>query len=892
MSETTRLRVRVVDAAADPQDLDEATARLRAELLELDVVVSAAEAGEAPEGTRAVLSFTLGGLVIALAGTELLGAIVNAVTAWLTRNQHRSVKLDIEGDVLELTGIRAKEQRELTEVWLRRRQVEASPQVGRRMALIVANDEYRDPGLRRLRAPALDAEALARVLGNEAIGGFEVSAMLNEPTAVINEAVEEFFADRRPDDLLLLHFSGHGVKDDSGELYFATPNTKLNRLGATAVSAEFVNRRMGRSRCRSIVLLLDCCYAGAFARGALPRAGADIHVEEQFGGRGRVVITASNALEYAFDGPDLADAQEKSPSVFTSALVEGLETGEADRDQDGYVGIHELYDYIFDKVRTVTPNQTPGKWTFDVQGELVIARRSRPVDRPAPLPTELQEAIDHPIAKIRAGTVEELERLRHSKHAGLALAARLALEGLAQDDSRMVSAAATRTLSPDTPAPAPGPAAVPQVAPSQAAVPQAAPMPAAVRQATPGRVAPVRPAAARVADAPVVEGRAVPIPAPSAQPEAPEAAPLAAAHQGPTPQPVTRTPEQASTAAPEPPPVPPSESQPVVPGPESVTPTPGGPPTSAARGTAAPAAEPAVRDWAARVPRVLALLSALLLIAAPGVGGLPPLRFVDRLQVDYLIWLWLLIAAAVAVGLVRETRARQASLGAAAGLAGLHLGAFANPERMQAVWSLAIIIAGCALVLVAVFMETALAQARGWRAVGAVAGVLTLLMIYIDLSRATDVEEEPGETVPWIAVFGLAGILAVTLIVRVIRQRGAGRIRASTVLSTAATLLVAVAVSSVYISGNSDFPEIPHWMPALLVLLLLAAQAGWERPELLAGAQLTVIAGLLHNLAWVRTEPPFVVLSFLAAVCAATAAYLSRAAEPHSRPAGANLPSE
>lgn len=105
VSETVRLRLQVVDPAADAQELDEATARLRNELLELDVVAGAAEAGEAAEGTRAVLSFTLGGLVISLAGTELLASIVNAVTAWLSRHQHRSVKLEIDGDVLELTGI-------------------------------------------------------------------------------------------------------------------------------------------------------------------------------------------------------------------------------------------------------------------------------------------------------------------------------------------------------------------------------------------------------------------------------------------------------------------------------------------------------------------------------------------------------------------------------------------------------------------------------------------------------------------------------------------------------------------------------------------------------------------------------------------------------------------
>jgi hypothetical protein len=326
---------------------------------------------------------------------------------------------------------------------------------GSRSALIVASDDYQDPGLRRLRAPASDAQALAAVLRDPQIGGFAVRTLLNEPAHEVNLAVEEFFADRRPDDLLLMHFSCHGVKDEGGELYFATANTLLRRLGATAVAAEFVNRRMSRSRSRRVVLLLDCCYAGAFERGMTARAGTGMAIEEQFGGRGRAVITASSAMEYAFEGDELADTRELAPSVFTSALVEGLETGEADRDQDGLVALDELYDYVYDRVRAATPNQTPGKWTFAVQGDLVIARRARPVTTPAPLPPELQEAIDSPFAAVRAAAVQELVRLLQGRHAGLALAARLTLERLTNDDSRAVAAAATEALGAQAqPAPA------------------------------------------------------------------------------------------------------------------------------------------------------------------------------------------------------------------------------------------------------------------------------------------------------------------------------------------------------------------------------------------------------------------------------------------------------
>jgi Caspase domain len=315
-----------------------------------------------------------------------------------------------------------------------------------RSALIVASDDYADPGLRRLRAPASDAQALAAVLRDPAIGGFEVRTLLNQPAHEISLAVEEFFADRRPDDLLLLHFSCHGVKDEDGELYLAASNSMLRRLGATAVAAEFVNRRMSRSRSRRVVLLLDCCYAGAFERGLTPRAGAEMGIEQQFGGRGRAVITASSAMEYAFEGDELADAREQAPSVFTSALVEGLRTGDADRDEDGLIALDELYDYVYDKVRAVTPNQTPGKWTFGVQGELIIAHRNRPITTPAPLPRELQEAIDSPFAAVRAAAVKELVRLLQGRHAGLALAARQALKQLTEDDSRTVSAEAVAGL--------------------------------------------------------------------------------------------------------------------------------------------------------------------------------------------------------------------------------------------------------------------------------------------------------------------------------------------------------------------------------------------------------------------------------------------------------------
>jgi hypothetical protein len=243
-------------------------------------------------------------------------------------------------------------------------------------ALLIATAAYGDPAFRRLRAPGHDVEALTGVLGDPAIGGMDVRALVNQPGQVVEEEIEGFFGDRKPDDLLVLYLSCHGVKDQDGRLYFAATDTKLQRLAASGISSTFVNEQMANSRSKRVVLLLDCCYSGAFARGFAPRGGEGVELKERFQGRGRVVITASSAMEYAFEAGQLT-ADSAQPSVFTSAVVQGLATGEADRDGDGRISVDELYDFVFDRVRQATPNQRPGIFA-DVQGALYIAQNPNP----------------------------------------------------------------------------------------------------------------------------------------------------------------------------------------------------------------------------------------------------------------------------------------------------------------------------------------------------------------------------------------------------------------------------------------------------------------------------------------------------------------------------------
>jgi len=107
---------------ADPEEVAEATLQLRRELLDLDVeAVELPRGGEPPPGTRAVELAALGALVVTVGQSPLLGPVVAAVRSWLAGGQQqRSIKMELDGDTLELSGLSSKEQQRLVDEWLGR----------------------------------------------------------------------------------------------------------------------------------------------------------------------------------------------------------------------------------------------------------------------------------------------------------------------------------------------------------------------------------------------------------------------------------------------------------------------------------------------------------------------------------------------------------------------------------------------------------------------------------------------------------------------------------------------------------------------------------------------------------------------------------------------------
>ncbi|MGI5213762.1 chaperonin GroEL [Plantactinospora sp. CA-290183] len=243
-----------------------------------------------------------------------------------------------------------------------------SPRVGR-YALLVAVGEYDDPSLDQLRAPEQDVERLAAVLEDPAVGNFTVRTLQDAADNEVRREIEDLLTDRANDDLVLVYFSCHGIVDPFHRLYFAATNTVRTRPASTAISRSFVNEQLEACRAAAKVLVLDCCFAGAFAEGfkAAPQGALEGQV-----GRGYVVLSACDSYEYAFESDGLVESAPRG-SIFTDVLLEGLATGGADLDGDGRIGVDELFRYVHDGVVRRRPDQKP-KWSaYNAEPHIYLA---------------------------------------------------------------------------------------------------------------------------------------------------------------------------------------------------------------------------------------------------------------------------------------------------------------------------------------------------------------------------------------------------------------------------------------------------------------------------------------------------------------------------------------
>nr|WP_275576604.1 ABC transporter substrate-binding protein [Microcystis aeruginosa] len=192
--------------------------------------------------------------------------------------------------------------------------------------------------------------------------------MLSNPDkGSMEKAVEVLFADRQRDDLVLLYFSGHGLKDQKARFFLSTRDTGRDQKGnfslATALAATKLQEYITDSSSQRQIIILDCCFSGALVQG-MPIKG-EFNIQEELGGKGRAILTSSSPIEYSFESED------NDLSIYTKYLVEGIETGAADKDGDQLISVNELHEYASERVKEAAPAMTP-KFYLSLEGDDTI----------------------------------------------------------------------------------------------------------------------------------------------------------------------------------------------------------------------------------------------------------------------------------------------------------------------------------------------------------------------------------------------------------------------------------------------------------------------------------------------------------------------------------------
>lgn len=231
-------------------------------------------------------------------------------------------------------------------------------------ALLIGNSTFpEDPhNLPELRGPVNDVASLRDALTDSEVGLFhptDVRIVAERTKAELTTAIEELLRSAAIDDLVLLYYSGHGQRDEYDQLFLCARDTRTDLLQSTAVSDAVINNMIRSSAATTFVIVLDCCYSGAFKGGGLA---------DRLQGQGRFVIASSRRSELSADAADTSGV-----SPFTGCLVEAIKLGTLEADSQGFISLDTIYEYVHRQLR-IRSRQIPQRHFDHAVGEVMLAR--------------------------------------------------------------------------------------------------------------------------------------------------------------------------------------------------------------------------------------------------------------------------------------------------------------------------------------------------------------------------------------------------------------------------------------------------------------------------------------------------------------------------------------
>jgi uncharacterized caspase-like protein len=223
---------------------------------------------------------------------------------------------------------------------------------GRYFALVIGNADY--VHLNKLETPVEDTRRLSEVLTRRY--GFQVRRVSNADNTEILRALNALNDVLREDDNLLIYYSGHGNRRESGSYdagYWLPVNAEPPPNDTFWVPTEQVTGHLARLKARRIMVVADSAFAGllsdnpAFLLASDPaQLNGDPYIDLRLPNRSRLLMTSG------VDAP-LPRLRASFTSVFADAFIEALE------ENDGVATAPALFLDLLDELAVRQPELDP-----------------------------------------------------------------------------------------------------------------------------------------------------------------------------------------------------------------------------------------------------------------------------------------------------------------------------------------------------------------------------------------------------------------------------------------------------------------------------------------------------------------------------------------------------
>jgi len=313
-------------------------------------------------------------------------------------------------------------------------------------AYLIGINAYQN-GIPQLRTAVADAERLGKLLKES--HGYTVLTLPRNGAPTLTTLRDllhkKMLQEVGPNDRVLVYFAGHGIAldgEDGPEGYLVPADANREDRNSFLSMTE-LNDALAKLPCRHLLLILDCCFAGAFRWSStrdlsgLPSVIHRERYERYIQDPAWQVLTSAAYDQTALDvlsGNTIGERIETSDhSPFAAALFRAL-AGDADliprgKDGlpagDGVITATELYLYLRECVETATveqrTRQTPGLWPLKKhdKGEYILLSPGHELNLPpapelnyANNPYRGLQSFEEEHSQLFFGRKREIEELR------------------------------------------------------------------------------------------------------------------------------------------------------------------------------------------------------------------------------------------------------------------------------------------------------------------------------------------------------------------------------------------------------------------------------------------------------------------------------------------------